>query len=134
MPSRRVLEPCRGGGAFAKAMPGCDWCDLAAGRDFLAVKGGHWDWIVSNPPFSRFRDFCRKAMDLADNVVFVALAPAWFVRARRKDMRQAGFALVELCELPVPPEWPQFGIELTAGWLRRGWQGGIAQTRFDQQP
>jgi hypothetical protein len=37
--------------------------------------------------------------------------------------------LVELCALPIPPNWPQFGIELTAGWAR-GWQGSIAHTRL----
>jgi hypothetical protein len=89
-----------------RALPGCDWCDLKAGKDFLALKGGHWDWIASNPPFSRFRDFLRKA----------------------------GFAIVELCALPVPPKWPRFGIELTAGWLRRGWQGSIAHTRLGDGP
>jgi hypothetical protein len=36
-----------------------------------------------------------------------------------------------LCALPIPHNWPQFGIELTAGWARRGWQGGIAHTRLD---
>jgi len=63
MPSGRVLEPCRGGGAFAKALPGCDWCDLAAGRDFLAAKG-RWDWIVSNPPYSQFRALVSETMGL----------------------------------------------------------------------
>jgi hypothetical protein len=69
-------------------------------------------------------------MQVAENLVFIGLAPAWFVRARQEDMRQARFALVELCALPIPPDWPQFGIELTAGWARRGWQGGIAHTRL----
>jgi hypothetical protein len=27
---------------------------------------------------------------------------------------------MELCALPILPDWPQFGIELTAGWARRG--------------
>ncbi len=81
-------------------------------------------------PFCQFRAFLHKAMQVAHNLVFVGLAPAWFVRARQEDMRQARFALVELCALPIPPDWPQFGIELTAGWARRGWQGGIAHTRL----
>ena len=58
------------------------------------------------------RALLQKAMQVADNVVFIGLAPAWFLRARQEDMRQARFALVELCALPVPPTWPQFGIEL----------------------
>jgi hypothetical protein len=72
-------------------------------------------------------------MEVADNLVFIALAPAWFVQARQEDMRQAQFALVELCALPIPPDWPQFGIELTAGWARRGRQGGIAHTRLIEE-
>jgi len=73
----------------------------------------------------------------------IALAPAWFVRARQEDMGQvrlrrgyggqARFALVELCALPIPRDWPQFGIDLTAGWARRGWQGGIAHTRLPEE-
>jgi len=133
LPSGRVLEPCRGGGAFVKAIPGCDWCDLAAGRDFLAAKG-HWDWIVSNPPYSQFRAFLQKAMQVADNIVFISLVGAWFVQNRQEEMRMAGFALVELAELPIPPDWPQFGLELSAGWVRRGWQGSIAHTRLDGVP
>jgi hypothetical protein len=81
-----------------------------------------------------FRAFLQKAMQVADNLVFIGLAPAWFVRARQEDMRQARFALVELCALPIPPDWPQFGIELTAGWARRGWQGAIAHTRLPDEP
>ncbi len=50
--------------------------------------------------------------------------------ARQEDLRQVRFALVEFCALPIPPTRPQFGIELTAGWARRGWQGGIARTRL----
>ena len=74
--------------------------------------------------------YVQKATQVADNVVFIGPAPAWFVRARQEDMRQAQFALVEPCALPIPPKWLQFGIELTAGWARRGWQGGIAHTRL----
>jgi hypothetical protein len=47
---------------------------------------------------------------------------------------QVRFALVEPCALPIPLDWPQSGIELTAGWARGGWQGGIAQTRLYDGP
>ncbi|MDO5706108.1 MAG: hypothetical protein Q4G49_13720 [Paracoccus sp. (in: a-proteobacteria)] len=59
-----VLEPARGDGAFFDAFPDRvtpHWCELAEGSDFFA-----WtqrvDWIVTNPPFSRFRDFLVHAM------------------------------------------------------------------------
>ena len=69
-------------------------------------------------------------MEVADNLVFIPLAPAWLVRARQEGMRQARFALLELCALPISPDWPQFGIDSAAGWARRGWQGAIAHTRL----
>lgn len=127
MPCGKMLEPCRGDGAFVRAMPGCDWFDITQERDFLEARG-HWDWIVTNPPFSQFRVFLKKSMELADNIVFVSLVNAWWVRSRQADIREANFALVELCTLPIPKSWPQFGLTLAAGWLRRGWQGGIANT------
>jgi len=129
LPSGRILEPCLGAGAFARAMPGCDTLDINKGQDFLTV-AGHWDWIVTNPPYSNFRAFLKKGMEVADNVVFLALVNAWFVRARQDDIREAGFGLVEVYEVPPPkPPWPQFGMTLGAAWLRRGWTGGINYTR-----
>jgi hypothetical protein len=37
-PAGRTCEPCYGGGAFAKCMPGCDSFDLGKGEDFLKSK------------------------------------------------------------------------------------------------
>jgi len=130
LPSGRILEACRGGGAFERAMPGCDWLDVAKGQDFLKAEG-RWDWIVTNPPYSQFRAFLGKAMEVADNVVFLSLVNAWFIRARQADIREAGYGLVEIYEVPIPPEpWPQFGMTLAAVWLRRGWEGAINYTRL----
>jgi hypothetical protein len=55
--------------------------------------------MAGDAPFSRFRAFLQKAMEVADNLVFIGLAPAGFVRARQENMRQARFALVELWRL-----------------------------------
>jgi len=69
-PSGRVLDPCRGDGAFWNAMPGAEWCEIREGRDFM-----EWtspvDWIVTNPPFSTFMGFIKHAFDVSENVVFV---------------------------------------------------------------
>jgi len=133
MPSGRILEPCCGSGAFVRAIPGCDSLDSSKGEDFLKVQGRRWDWIVTNPPYSEFRGFLQKAMALSDNIVFLALVNAWFVRARQTDIRKAGFGMVELFEVPVPDApWPKFGMTLAAAWLRRGWEGGIAYTQYRQ--
>ncbi|MDA8412999.1 MAG: hypothetical protein M0023_04335 [Desulfobacteraceae bacterium] len=53
-PSGRILDPCKGDGAFFDHLPsGAEFCELKDGKDFF-----HWtepvDWIVSNPPYSIF--------------------------------------------------------------------------------
>ena len=69
-PSGLILDPCRGSGAFADAMPGSDWCELAEGRDFY-----NWrkpvDWIISNPPYSIFADFLRHSFTVAEHIVYL---------------------------------------------------------------
>lgn len=122
-PAGRILEPCKGQGSFVRAMPGCDWCEIDEGRDFLAVEG-RWDWIVTNPPWSQFRPFLAKSMQVADNVVFLALLNAFFMRARVADMRRAGFGIVEVLMLDTPPKpWPQTGFQLAAVHAKRGHAG-----------
>ena len=122
-PHGKTLEPCKGDGAFISAMPDCDWYE---NTDFMSVKG-HWDWIVTNPPWGKFRSFLIKSMEIADNIVFLSLINTWFMRARMRDMKQYGFGLIEILIIdPLPPKpWPQTGLALGAGWARRGWMGGI---------
>jgi len=69
-PYGRVLDPCKGDGAFLQFMPGAEWCEIREGRDFFA-----WtepvDWIVSNPPYSIFSKFMRHSMKVASDIVYV---------------------------------------------------------------
>jgi hypothetical protein len=89
LPCGRIAQPSSGNGAFLRALlRGADWFEIQKRRDFLKAEG-RWDWAVGNPPFSQFRVFLQKAMQVADNLVLIGLAPAWFVRARQEDMRQA---------------------------------------------
>jgi len=125
-PCGRVCEPCKGGGAFLRAMPGADWFEIAEGRDFLASEGQRWDWAVTNPPWSELRVFLRKAMQVADNVVFLCPVNAFWIKARLRDIGQAGFGMVETFMVPTPPPpWPQMGFALGATWMKRGWTGGL---------
>jgi hypothetical protein len=128
-PAGRVCEPCKGGGAFLRAMPGADWFEIAEGRDFLTA-AGRWDWIVTNPPWRELGPFLDKAMTCADNVVFLAWASAWWSKARQRKIEAAGFGMAEMLLCPTPPKpWPQSGFLLGAVWLRRGWQGSMAISR-----
>ena len=76
-----ILDPARGQGAFFDQFPSrlqrC-WCEVTEGRDFLKWDESA-DWIATNPPWSRLRDFTRHAMTLAQNIV-------WLARAHRRKI------------------------------------------------
>ena len=63
-----VLEPCRGGGAIYDAIPDyCErrWCEIDQGRDFFDYESAeHIDVIITNPPFSLFKRFVAKCVEL----------------------------------------------------------------------
>ncbi len=106
-------------------MPGCDWAEIDEGRDFFNVER-KYDWIVTNPPWSQFRPFLKHSMEIADNVIFLCLTNAWFMRARQRDMREVGFGMVEILDLPMPPKpWPQTGFYLSATHIAKGYKRGL---------
>ena len=127
-PRGRVLDPCRGQGAFYDALcrqrgVEAHWCEVAEGRDFFA-EHRHYDWIISNPPWSKFRRFLTHAMTIADNVVFLATMTHFVTRARLRDLAHAGFGMVEAVLLDYPPRpWPGGGFQLCAMHVQRGYQG-----------
>lgn len=109
-----------------RAMPGCEWCEIDEGKDFLAIEG-QWDWIVTNPPWSKFRQFLAKAMQCAGDVVFLVTMNHFFTKARMRDVAEAGFGFVEALLVPTPPKpWPQSGFQVAAVHLRKGYHGPMA--------
>jgi hypothetical protein len=133
-----VLDPCRGTGAFYDQFPQAakDWCELKEGRDFLTYDfgGRRFDWCVTNLPWSKFRPFLQRAMEVSDNIVFLCLVNAIFMKARLRDMEQAGFGLKEILLVPTPPAstgWPQCGFQLGCIHLQRGYVGKIALSKLE---
>jgi hypothetical protein len=125
-PSGKMLEPCRGDDAFYRWMPGSDWCEISKGRDFLSSEWVYpmYNWIVTNPPYSKFRAFLLKSMEVADNIVFLCPLNHLTTRARMRDIKTAGFGIAEILQVEQPPKpWPATGFALGACWLRRGWTG-----------
>lgn len=120
-----VLDPCRGDGAFFDSIPENvrrEWCEIALGKDFFG-----WaekvDWVVTNPPFSKMRAFLTHAMEVSDNVVFLAPLSHFTTRARIRDIRSAGFGLKRIATVPTPSGWPASGFQLAAVHLKRSWTG-----------
>ena len=129
-PSGTILELCCGDGSFLNLMPGAEWCEITKGRDFLLhTETIHYDWIVTNPPWSKIREFLRKSFLLADNIVFLMTVNHVFTKARMKMMFDSGFGLREILLFDMPKEFPQSGFQLGAIHYKRGWQDECAITR-----
>ena len=131
-PSGRLLEPCKGKGAFTDAMypftsNGYLSCyEIDVGLDFLQGSPPPHDWVITNPPWSQLRAFLQKSMEVADNVVFLCLVNAFFMKARQEDMRKAGFGMKEILFVTTPPKpWPQTGFNLGAVHIKRGYIGDV---------
>lgn len=111
-PVGRVLEPCKGTGSFLKYLPTAEWCEIDEGRDFMAWSD-RVDWIVTNPPYSKYLDFLRHSFEVADNVVFLQFVNAFFMRKRVSTMTQMGFEIKDIWYLDTPKKpWPQTGFQV----------------------
>lgn len=131
MPSGKICEPCKGGGAFLRALPPeCEWYEIEEGKDYLA-SSQKFDWVVTNPPWKDVAPFLEKSMQCADNIVFLTWLTGVLTKARLRTMKQYGFGIVEFLLVPTPPPpWPQSGFQLAATWIRRNWHGGQSFTHL----
>lgn len=119
-----ILDPARGAGAFFDQFPANlerHWCELREAKDFLSWKRPV-DWIVTNPPWSRLRDFTRHAMPTAPNIVWLAPIVNLTTKARLRDLDEGGFGIAELLLIDTPRCWPQSGFQLAAAHIRKGQQ------------
>ena len=124
-PSGKMLEPCRGGGAFYNLMPtDADWCEIDEGVDFMDYNG-KVDWIITNPPWSKVRQFYEKSIEIkAENIVFLMNINAVATRARLNILRNNGYGVAEFYCVENPKHnWPQTGFQLAAIHVKRGYDG-----------
>ena len=129
-PTGRILDPCRGEGAFYDNYPGDDkdWCELGEGKDFLQYQK-KVDWIITNPPWSKMQQFLAHGMKVADNIVYLTTINHYTTKRRIRDMRDADFAIKEIYCVPTPKNpWPQLGFQLAAVHTQRGYSGGIVMS------
>ena len=121
--SGRVLEPCKGEGAFLKYLPeGTEWCEITEDRDFMS-----WhekvDWIVTNPPYSSFDKFLQHAFDVADNVVFlVPLAKVFKSMGTLKRVDEYG-GIVSMWIIAAGRCGFPFGFPAAAIYFKRDYKG-----------
>lgn len=132
-PTGEILEPCKGDGAFMRYLPdNTQWCEITEGVDFMEYSG-KVDWIITNPPWSKIRDFLRKGFEVADNVVYLFTINHMWTKARLRMMEEAGFGLKEIILLPTIKEFPQTGFQLGIVYLKRGYVGAIELTDWRKE-
>ena len=122
-PSGKILEPCCGTGNFLQVLPNSDWFEIDKGKDFMSANG-YWDWIITNPPYSKYKDFLSKAMDVADNIIFLIPIVHIWTKARLKIMNDKGFSIKEIyCITTPPPPFPQMGFQFGCVYYKKRWKG-----------
>lgn len=122
-PKGRILEPCAGAGAFLKHLPkGTEWNEITKGSNFFDNKR-KYDWIITNPPFSKLREFLEHSYKLSTNIVFLINLPGLFTVRRMKEMYLYRFGIKEILLLSQPTTFVQCGRQVAAVYLQKGYQG-----------
>lgn len=132
-----ILDPCCGERAFPKALEKYwDECsvtsyDIKGNVDFLSVNYQElgirkFDWIISNPPWSKYREFTKHAYKTANNILWlVTINHVLALKARLRDMKEANFGIRKVYCVDTPKEFPQSGFQLAAIWLQEDYKGDI---------
>ena len=119
-PVGKILEPCKGTGNFLKFMK-ADWCEIKEGKDFL-THNKHYDWIITNPPWSKIRLFLNHSMEISDNIVFLITVNHLWTKARIRDIKKMGFGIKEIYLIDSPKELNNSGFQVGAIYLQRNWR------------
>ena len=121
--SGKVLEPCKGEGAFLKFLPkDTDWCEITEGRNFFDYNK-KVDWIVTNPPYSDFNRFLTHCFNLSENVVLlVPVAKLFKSLGTLKQIFEFG-NFVEIHTLPASKAGFPFGFPCAVYYIKKNYLG-----------
>lgn len=123
-PSHSILEPFKGDGAFYKKLPErTDWCEIDEGKDFFYYNK-KVDWIITNPPYSIFKEVLPKCLELADNIVFVLpINKLLSSMPRLMDIKRANCAIKSIHYLGSGRQLKfPFGFPVGVVYIKRGYK------------
>ena len=128
-PTGRILDPCRGTGAFYNNFPKKEtrlYCEISEGRDFYNFHE-KVDWIITNPPWSDIKKFLIHSFTIADNICFLIPFNHFSTKHRLRLMIEANFGIKEFYGVSTPKTktWPQSGFQLGSTHFLRGYKGPI---------
>lgn len=125
-----VIEPFRGDGAFYDLLPdGCAWCEIDRGVDFM-LHQEEYDWMITNPPYSEFKNMLPKILTTAKNVVLVIpMNKLLSSMPRMMDIQRAGANIKRIHYLGSGRQLKfPFGFPVGAVHILRGYAGPIEVT------
>ena len=127
----RILEPCKGEGAFMKYLPPDTlWCEITEGRNFYDFNE-KVDWIITNPPYSDYDRFLDHSFELADNIVLlVPVAKMMKSMGTLKKIFAYG-NIVSCYFLSGGQAGFPFGFPVGIYYIKKGYRG---QTTFQELP
>ncbi len=129
-----LLEPFAGEGAFFDCMPlgRTDWCEIDKDKDFFSYDK-KVDWIITNPPYSIFKEILPKMLDIADNIVLVIpVNKLLSSMPRLMDIQRAGFGIAHIHYLGSGRQLKfPFGFPVGAVYLQKGGNGTTTITKGD---
>lgn len=119
-PNGTILEPFKGDGAFydelVKTGNIVDWTEIDLGRDFFEVDK-HYDYIITNPPYSIFTQVLEHSFKIADNVIMLIPHNKIFTSDKRLDMIEK-FGTFTYKRFKVPKEWTA-KFPIGAYWFKK---------------
>ena len=123
-PEGKVLEPCAGDGNFLKAYPYTAHCEILEGSDFFE-ETETYNWIITNPPYSKMRKFIQHSMEIADNIVFLTTINHLWLKARLRDVFERNFGIKEIIIFDTPKNFHQSGFQFGCFYLCKNYKGDI---------
>ena len=116
-PTDRVLDPCRGNGAFFDNLPSCkkDYCEITENKDFFAYNESV-DIIIGNPPFSQWKSWPEHTAILCPSKICYVMGALNLTPKRINYLKQHGYILSKLHITTV-----------------RGWFGNTICVVFDKE-
>lgn len=130
-----ILEPCKGTGNFIKAFKKYApkskilWCEINQNKDFMDFQG-KVDWIITNPPWSKIRNFLIKSLETSNNVCFLMTINHLWTKARIRDINDNSFGIKEIIIFDTPNNFPPLGFQVGIVHLKKYHQGDIKFTQW----
>lgn len=122
-----LYDPFKGDGSFYDNFPKTNikkWSEIKEDKDFFDFNE-HVDWIISNPPYSKYTEIMKHSYEIADNIVYLIplnkVVSSW---GRVKDMQKYG-GIRKLWIMPAGKCGFPFGFPACAMWAQKGYSGSV---------